>query len=73
MDRPGIVTHPGWTQNLIGAAQLAAGERVLVVVDEQYLRVQNSCASRHAPMCLSRLLNSRSRAAMLDAAGTEYL
>jgi len=26
--------HPGWTQNLIRAAQAAAGERVLVVVDE---------------------------------------
>ena len=34
MDRPGIVMHPGWTQNLIRAAQAAAGERVLVVVDE---------------------------------------
>ncbi len=35
MDRPGLVSaHPGWTQNLIRAAQAAAGERVLVIVDE---------------------------------------
>jgi len=35
MDRPRLVSaHPGWTQNLIRAAQAAAGERVLVIVDE---------------------------------------
>ncbi len=38
MDRPGLLSHPGWTQNLIAAAQLAAGERVLVVVDEPLAR-----------------------------------
>jgi hypothetical protein len=45
MDRPGIVTHPGWTQNLIGAAQLAAGERVLVVVDEPLAREGDELAA----------------------------
>ena len=37
MDREGVVsTHerPGWCANLIAAAQLRSGERVLVVVDE---------------------------------------
>lgn len=36
MDRTGIVTrsHPGWCSNLVQAGSVAAGERVLVVVDE---------------------------------------
>ncbi len=34
MDRTGLVTHAGWCANLLAAARVAAGERVLVVVDE---------------------------------------
>ncbi len=34
MDRAGQLTHPGWCENLIRAAGLRGGERVLVVVDE---------------------------------------
>lgn len=32
------MTHPGWTENLIRAGQVVAGERVLVVVDEPLQR-----------------------------------
>jgi len=34
---PRKLAHPGWTQNLVAASGLAAGERVLVVVDEPLL------------------------------------
>jgi hypothetical protein len=37
MDRTRKLKHPGWTQNLVAASGLAAGERVLVVVDEPLL------------------------------------
>jgi hypothetical protein len=34
---PRKLSHPGWTQNLVEASGLRAGERVLVVVDEPLL------------------------------------
>ena len=34
MDRAGFVSHPGWCSNLLRAARVEPGERLLVVVDE---------------------------------------
>lgn len=38
MDRAGLVSGGGWTENLVRAGQVAQGERVLVVVDEPLAR-----------------------------------